>query len=279
MRRKQLGAELRRLRHEASVSVESIAELLDCSIAKVGHFENGRNGIRKSDLAVLLNYLGVSADRQAVLEELRKASTERGWWATFRLPTWLQTYVGLESDATSIRVFELELVTALLQTKAYARRTQEIADHTVSREDVDRFADARIRRQSVLTGPDPVQLSVILSEAVLARTAVEPEIGADQVRHLIEAAGRPNISIRILPWSAGMHPAMSGSFHVLDFDPDASLPVAYQEHAVGGHLIDDPEVVGSLTRLFETLAGRALTQADSLALLEEYANGSKRAGS
>lgn len=271
MRRKRLGAELRRLRTDAGVSAERAASELDCSVSRIGHVENGRNSLRKPDLQVLLDLYGAPADQRPVLEDLRKEGSQRGWWATYRLPTWLQTYVGMESEATSIRVVELELITALLQTKAYARRTQEVSTHLVPAEDVDRFADARIRRQVVLDGPDAPLLSVILSESALGRTAQEPDVGVEQLNHLAAAAKRQKIEIRVLPWSAGMHPAMSGSFHILDFDPEVSLPVAYQEHAVGGHLIDEQDVVGTLAALFGTLGERTLNQRESVALIERYA--------
>jgi transcriptional regulator with XRE-family HTH domain len=272
MRRKRLGAELRRLRTEARVSVEQAAEVLDCVRSRIGHIELGRNSLRKPDLMVLMELYGVPDDVRAVLEQLRKDGAQRGWWATYKLPVWLQTYVGMEADATSIRVYEIELITALLQTKAYARRTQEVgATHMLPAEDVDRFADARIRRQTVLKGPDAPHLSVILSESALSRTAQEANVGAEQLRHLVTVAKQPNIDLRVLPWSAGMHAAMSGSFHLLEFDPEVSLPVAYQEYAVGGHIIDDQDVVGTLAGLFERLSQRTLGKRESMALIERHA--------
>jgi hypothetical protein len=143
--------------------------------------------------------------------------------------------------------------------------------HLISTEDVDRFADARIRRQVVLDGPDAPQLSVILSESAVMRTAAEPHVGPPQLRHLVEVARRPNVDLRVLPHSAGMHAAMSGSFHILDFNPETSLPVAYQEYAVGGHLIDDQDVVSTLNGLFERLGRRTLSKRESMALIERHA--------
>ncbi|WP_326569604.1 helix-turn-helix transcriptional regulator [Amycolatopsis rhabdoformis] len=271
MRRKRLGAELRRLRGEADVSAEQAAEVLDCSVSRIGHFENGRNAPRKPDLQVLLDFYGVSAEVRAVLEQLRKEGTQRGWWATYKLPPWLQTYVGMEADATSIRVFEIELVTALLQTKAYARRVQNKRSNADSTEADERFASARIRRQQVLDEPGGPSLSAILSESALLRAAHEPDVGAEQLRHLVTMSKKPNISIRVLPLAAGLHSSMSGSFHLLDFDPEVSTSVAYQEYAVGGHLIDDPDVVGTLGELHETLKSAALGEVKSRSLIERLA--------
>jgi transcriptional regulator with XRE-family HTH domain len=271
MRRKKLGAELRRLRVEAQISAEQVAELLDCSPSRVGHIETGRNTLRKAELKALLDLYDSAPQIHPVLEDLRKEGAQRGWWSTYRLPAWLQTYVGMEAEATRLRVFEIELITALLQTKEYARRVQETGDHAASPDDVNRFVDARMRRQTVLAGPDTPQLSAIISESALTRTAYEPSVGAPQLRHLLAAATRESVELRILPYSAGVHPAMSGSFHILDFDPAVSLPVAYQEHAVGGHLIDDQDVVATLSMFFDRLGRLTLDTQESSALVARYA--------
>ncbi|MEV8610125.1 helix-turn-helix transcriptional regulator [Amycolatopsis sp. NPDC051373] len=272
MRRKRLGAELRRLRVEGDVSVEQAAEVLDCSVSRIGHIENGRNAPRKPDLQVLLDLYGAPAEVRAVLEQLRKEGAQRGWWATYKLPPWLQTYVGMEADARAIRVFEIELVTALLQTKAYARRTHEKGTHVVSADAVERLTSARIRRQAVLDDPGGPSLSAILSESALLRAAHEPDgVGVEQLRYLVAMSRKPNITIRVLPLSAGLHPAMSGSFHLLDFEPEVSTPVAYQEYAVGGHLIDDPDVVRTLSELFGTLKAATLGEVESRNLIERLA--------
>lgn len=271
MRRKKLGGELRRLRIEAGVSVEQAAELLDCSTSRIGHVENGRNSLRKPDLQVLLELYRAPAEVRAVYEDIRKEGAQRGWWATYQLPPWLQTYVGMEAEATSIRVFEIELITALLQTKAYATRTQEVSGQMLSAESVRRLTDARIRRQVVLDGPDAPKVSAIISESALSRTAQEKGIGAEQLRHLVTASKKSNIEITVLPTSAGMHASMSGSFHLLDFDPDVSVPVAYQEYAVGGHLIDDTGAVDTLAGVFERLREQTLSKRESVELIGRYA--------
>lgn len=271
VRRKSLGTQLRRLRMEAGVSVEQAAEALDCSVGRIGHFETGRTPPRKPDLQVLLDLYRASDEVRAVLEELRQGGSKRGWWATYKLPTWLQHYVGMEADATSIRVFELELITALLQTRRYAQRVHEVSGHVVAPDAVERLVDARLRRQAILEQPDPPQLSVILSESAILRARQEGEIGIEQLEHLVTMAKMPHVSIRILPLKAGLHPAMSGSFHLLDFDPEVSIPVAYQEYAVGGHLIDDQDVVKTLSHLFDMLSSVAFEGKESLALMKRIA--------
>lgn len=268
MRRRRLGKELRRRRIDAEISPEQAAEVLDCSVSRIGHIETGRNALRKPDLTVLLDLYGASRAERDVLEDLRKESARRGWWATYRLPSWLQTWVGMEAEATRIRVFELELITGLLQTKRYAQLVHQIGEDYVPTGSLDRLVDARLRRQEILDDPAAPEFDVILSESAIARTAALGEVGTEQLRRLVKVADKPNVSVRILPHSVGLHASMSGSFHLMDFDPEASVPVAFQEYAVGGHLIDDGEVVATLGAVFERLSASALDQRDSIAFIE-----------
>src|SRR3954469_17310193 len=109
MRRRQLGAQLRRLREAAGLRMEDAAAALDCARSRISHIETGRNAVRKPDLEVLLRLYG-ALDRLVTLEELRREGTKRGWWATYRLPEYLSGYIGFEADATALRALELELI-------------------------------------------------------------------------------------------------------------------------------------------------------------------------
>lgn len=269
LRKRQLGMELRRLRDAAGLTREAAADEIACSPTKITHLESGRNSPRKAELKVLLQLYGASTQVHAALEELRREASERGWWSTARLPEWLAAYVGLEADASSLRALALELIPGLLQTEDYARETHLLAKHMTQPDEVDRWVSARIRRQHRLTDSEPLQFTAVVSEAALRRCASHPSIAPGQLRHLIERAGLPNVDLRVLPFSAGMHPSMSGSFALLSF-PDEALPdAAYQEYAVGGHLIDEPTIVGRLDRLYDALRDQALGADESLVLISE----------
>ncbi|HEU0089552.1 MAG TPA: helix-turn-helix transcriptional regulator [Pseudonocardiaceae bacterium] len=272
LRKRQLGMELRRLRTAAGITREVAADEIACSPTKITHLESGRNSPRKAELKVLLQLYGASVEEHAALEELRLEASERGWWSTARLPEWLAAYVGLEADASSLRTFTLELIPGLLQTEAYTRETHLLAKHMTQPDEVDRQVAARMRRQKRLTDPQPLQFSAVVSEAALRRCASHPAIAPAQLRYLVEQAGLPNVDLRILPFSAGMHQSMSGSFALLSF-PDEALPdAAYQEYAVGGHLIDEQVIVARLDRLFAALRDQALGADESLVLISELLN-------
>jgi len=269
LRKRQLGMELRRLRDAAGLTREVAADEIACSPTKITHVESGRNSPRKAELRVLLQLYGASAEAHAALEELRLEASERGWWSTARLPEWLAAYVGLEADAATLKALALELIPGLLQTEAYARETHLLARHMTQPDEIDRQVAARIQRQKRLTDPQPLQFSAVVSEAALRRCASRPAIAPGQFQHLIDRASLPNVDLRILPFSAGMHQSMSGSFALLSF-PDETLPdAAYQEYAVGGHVIDEQVIVARLGRLFGALRDQALGADESLVLISE----------
>lgn len=269
LRKRQLGMELRRLRDAAGLSREDAAEEIACAPTKITHLESGRNAPRKAELKVLLQLYGASAAEHAALEELRLEASERGWWSTAKLPEWLAAYVGLEADATSLRAVALELIPGLLQTETYAREIHRLAVHTVAPDQIDRWVSARMRRQRQLTGPQPLQFSTVVSEAALRRCAGHPPVASGQLKHLIAQAHLSNVDLRVLPFSAGLHPSMVGTIVLLNF-PDGILPdVAYQEYTVGGHLIDEPAIVARLDRVFAALQDQALGADESLVLISE----------
>lgn len=271
MRRRQLGRHLRDLREAKSLRMEDAAAALDCSRSRISHMETGRYGVRKPDLEVLLRLYG-SLDRLEVLEELRREGAQRGWWSTYRLPEWLEGYVGFEADAIALRGLELELIPGLLQTEAYARAVHIAGHHMTPIAEVELRVAARMERQSRLTTADPIVLSLVVSEAALQRTlAMTRDVATGQLTHLVTTAGLPGVTLQILPFSVGVHRSMSGSFTLLSFAPGVSPDVAYQEYAVGGHLVDDQDVVGLLSSLHDELRDQALGVDESLNLISEYA--------
>ncbi|MGH3934334.1 MAG: helix-turn-helix domain-containing protein [Pseudonocardiaceae bacterium] len=269
MRRRQLGAELRRLRNSAGITMEHAAAVLDCARSRIGHIENGRNSIRKPELKVILDLYGASGEEHEGLEGLRQEASKRGWSSTYRLPSWLKRYVELETDAVSMRSFEGELIPGLLQTEEYARRVHLVAGNLIKPADLDRLVAARMRRQSRLTDETPLDLSTVVSEAAFRRALGDAEIGPEQLAHVIEAAQRPNVTLHVLPYAAGLHSSMSGSFAVLTFDPGVAPPFGYQEHAIGGHVLDDRDAVSQLLDLWELLRSQALSSEESLRWLSE----------
>lgn len=274
VRRHQLAHALRQLRLAVKCSVMDAAHALRCSRPKIQHLESGRNLPSYPDLESLLRRYD-RVDLLDELDELRVAAEERGWWTTYRLPPWLQAYVGLETDAVAVRCFALELVPGLVQTPDYARDT--LMRWGAKNGDLDRGVRVRMERQRRLDVD--LALSVVMSEALLWRTFHMGEVGAGQLSHMAGVASRKGdggVTLYVLPFAAGGHRSMSGSFTLMDFPAGALPTVAYQEYAVGGHLVDEPDSVLKLTGLFDDLRRQALDSEASLALITDFATRANR---
>lgn len=249
------------------MTMDQVAQALDQSRSAVGHLETSRNLPTRSVLEALLRLYGAYEERFEQLDELRREAKKPGWWSTFRLPPWLQSYVGLEADAVTVRAFALELMPGLLQTEAYARQIHAMA--RLTREEVDRRVATRLQRQRRLTGPHQLTLSAVVSEGALQRLRADRTIADEQLSYLETTARLSSVSLHVLPYASGLHPSMSGSFTLLEFAPGVSLPIGYQEYAIGGHLVDEQDAVRELADVYDQLRDQALGPEESLNMLSE----------
>lgn len=270
VRRIQLGRELRRLREAADVSALEARAAIDCSKSRFEHIERGRNVPSKAELILLVRDLYQAGHAVPALEDIRTEASKRGWWSTYRLPEWLAVYVGLEADATEIRTLELETIPGLLQTEQYMR-TLYALDTRWSAKEVDRRMPARLKRQERLTGDNPLKLTAVVSEGALVRCARDERIVTGQLSQLAERAAWPNIELRVLPFNLGLHAGVAGPFSLLSFPDEMLADVAWQEYAIGGHVIDDRSIVSQLTTLFSELHSQTLDAAESLAMIVQLA--------
>lgn len=263
VRRRILGSELRAIREAADVSRGDMRRLLGCSDTRSKYLESGRNVVTKPELLVWLQRCD-AMDKFDVLEEIRLGANQRGWWSTDRLPEWLGLYVGLEHGATSVRCFETLVVPGLLQTEAYARELHTVVDaHTD--EQIEKRVHARMGRQARLESGE-LRLTAVVTRAVLDSLATDGGVGMCQLKQLTEQSHLPNVDLRVLP-PAGVHPGTSGPFSLLSFPGEALADVAWQEYAVGGHLIEADQDVAYLARIFDRLRRVALDQDASRAMM------------
>lgn len=270
MLKKRLGEELRALRTVADVTVAQTAAELDCGEGKIRHMENGRNVPSKSDLTVMIALYGAPAEMHEQLEELRKAATKRGWWSSYRLPSWLHNFVGMEADAALIRNFELELVPGLLQIADYARDVHTLGTRRVlDPDDVERLVEARLKRQELLAGDQPATYQAVISEGALHRLKGRKYAGA-QCQHLLTMARKPNVTIAILPFSEGLHLSMASGFALLDFPRGVSAPVAYYEYVTSGQLEHDQTVVARLSEVYNELTVHAMSPDETTTFIERW---------
>ncbi|MGC0317462.1 helix-turn-helix domain-containing protein [Kitasatospora acidiphila] len=230
--RRRLGTELGKLRSSRGMNAKDVAAALGWSASKLSRIESGSVPLQDRDASKLLAHYGVEDPNEVKhFISLTRQSRQQGWWHAYgdALPDWFKAYIGLETDATKIVTFQCELVPGLLQTESYARQVIRAMNPTESAEDIERRVALRMERQQVLDRQEPPQLWAIIGEAVIRRQVGEPSVMRAQLQHMADMADtRPNITIQVLPFSAGAHAAMGSSFSVLSFS-DIPGSVAYSE--------------------------------------------------
>lgn len=274
--RRQLGRELRRLREEAGLTRDAVARELEWSTPRLWRIEKGMVPVRSVDVRLMCEMYRADGPTTTALMGLAKETKSKGWYHAYgdTVPAYFELYLGFESAASRMRLYEPELVHGLLQTKEYARSVFKIGRQDLSPAELDRAVEMRLQRQRILDRPvGAPQLDVILNEAVILRA------DAGQVQHLAKMAGHPAVTIRILPFSAGLHRGMmaSGGFAILEFPPDAAgrptepTTVYCADGLTGALYLDRPEEIRAYGFIWEGLVSTCLNERKSKALLRQRA--------
>jgi len=267
-----LGTQLRRFRETAGVTPEQAAYEIRASRSKISRMEHGRVGFKGRDVDDLLTLYGVRDQqiRARMLAFAEQASTP-GWWSKYDdvLPDWFEAFLGLEGAASVIRTFELQFVYGLFQTEDYARAVTLLGNKTASAEEIDRRVSVRLKRQAVLTSPEPPQVWSVMDEAALRRPVGGRTVMRAQLAHLIEVASQPQVTIQVVPFARGGHAAAGGSFTVLRFAEPEVPDIVYIEQLTSALYLDSREDVDHYLEVMNELSTEALTPARSAALLAE----------
>ena len=273
VRRKRLGIELRRLREEAGFTCEDVGRRLECSGTRISRIETGRINVRPGDVREMLEIYGVTSTEADSLVQLAREARRKGWWHTYGrvLPTWFEAFVGLESEAVRLRDFQPLVMPGLLQTEEYARAVLRAAPNAGSTEDIERQVALRMDRQAILAQPSPPDLWVVLSESVLRADVGGPAVMRAQLRHLVEMAERPNVTLQVLPFSNAAHVDPVSPFTILEFPEAADPTVVYLEHLTGCLFLETLDEIRRYTVVFDHLRAEALGIGQSADLIAEMA--------
>jgi len=251
-----LGAQLRRLREQRGITLEEAGHSIRASHSKVSRMELGRVSFRIRDVADLLTLYGVTsdADREPMLSLVERANLA-GWWHNYNdvLPSWFETYVGLEESASGIRNYEVQFVPGLLQSEAYARAVFRLGFPSASPAELDRRVKLRMARQRLLHRPDPPYLWAVLDEAVLRRPLGGIEAMCEQIDHILRALELPNVTVQIVPFSVGGHAAAGGPFSILRFSQRDLPDVVYAEQLTSAVYLEKRDDVDSYLEVMERL--------------------------
>jgi transcriptional regulator with XRE-family HTH domain len=271
VRRRRLGSELRRLRESQCFKLEEVADRLGIASSTLSRIETGKAPTRTSYLTGMLDLYGVSDQSQRqVLIDMAREGHRKGWWEVWDgvLPTGFSIYVGLEAEAASLRVYEAQVVHGLLQTEDYARAVMSTVRRRQTPEEIDRLVSLRMQRQAVVTRPDPMELWMILDEAVLRRMVGSSHVTRDQLEHLYEASQWPNVTLQVLAFGSGLHVGLGGSFAIIEFPERSDPDVVYTEGVTGqAHIEERVREVRARAEAFDVLRAAALPPASSARLI------------
>jgi transcriptional regulator with XRE-family HTH domain len=269
LRRRRLGAELKRCRESAGLTQENVSRHFEWHSAKVTRIETARVAVTPRDVKDLLTLYGVDdQEYRETLMALARQSREKTWLTDYRDLMRPGNFVGLEAEASSMRTWEPIILPGLLQTEAYMRALMRSGRSSDPPQHIDRRVALRLKRQGRLTSSAPLTLAAIIDESVVRRVIGGSDVMNEQLRRLIEVAQLPNVTVQILPFDAGEHPFLGGSAALLEFRETTHPDVVYLEGLAGDLYEEQPLEVGRYRDEFARLSEMALDHRLSLKMIE-----------
>jgi transcriptional regulator with XRE-family HTH domain len=262
-----IGIELARHREAAGLSMTEVAERVGITKPKLAHVETGRQVQSPTDIALLLTAYGVDRETIDGLVALTERADEASWWtgSARAVPDWFRIYLGLERVAAQEFVYQPTVIPGLLQTEAYARAVHA-ASLLTSAADVERMVEVRLARASRLFDDrSSLHIHAVIAEAAPRLRVANGTTTADQLRHLVTMAERPNVTLQVVRPEYGYHDQIFGSLVLLDFAEVRSI--GYVEVVQGAMYVQDPDEVHACTLVTDQLKRVALDHASSVDLI------------
>ncbi|MCF4138863.1 helix-turn-helix domain-containing protein [Streptomyces sp. Tue 6430] len=272
VRRRRLGQELRRLREDKGMTAEQVADRLLVSQSKISRLENGRRSISQRDVRDLCGVYEVE-DQRIVdsLMQMAKDSRQQGWWHAFGDVPY-SVYIGLETDAASLRVYDPQVVPGLLQTRQYAETLISGALPETAATEVEKRVQVRMRRQERISAEEnPLRLWTVMDEAALRRVVGDKSLMRDQLEHLVEQSRLPHVTVQVIPFEMGAHPGLNGQYAILEFPDAADSSVVYIEGVTSDLYLEKPNDVQKYSVMYEHLRAQALNVDQSRQFIADIA--------
>ncbi|WP_406388350.1 helix-turn-helix domain-containing protein [Streptomyces sp. NBC_00887] len=278
VRRRKLGEELRSLRHTTGLTSREAARLLGWHQSKVSRIETGASGVTPGDVTRLLDAYDVDDVHLRSLLEVLAGSAGgggTGWWHAYRglIPPQYRDFISLESQAGAARTLETSVVPGLLQTAGYARAVTRSSLDGLPPGQLDSLVEVRLARQGVLYAQRPLELSVVLDEAVLRRGVGGPQVMREQLDHLAHAAQLPHVQLQLLPFEAGSYIGLTGPFVIFSFPNISDLDVVVLDHLTSSLYLERREDLEAYSSAFRTMQAHALSPERSLDLIAAVSRG------
>ncbi|WP_055601401.1 helix-turn-helix domain-containing protein [Streptomyces aureus] len=269
VRLRRLAAELRKLRAEAGLTREDVTQRTGINEATLYRIERSRSRPQKRTLVSLLDIYRADEPHRTDLLALRSGANEQGRLRPYHseLPEEYAAYIGFEAEARTVRNYESLFVPGLAQTEQYATEVVRGVLPAASPKEVAQRVQARMERQAVLTGEQPLRLRAIVDEAALRRSVGGREVMRGQARHLLGLMAEPHVTFQVIPFERGAHAGMTGSFVHMDF-PHADDPgLVYLDTPAGDLFLESETEIRRYESMFEHLRAVALGPDDSAGLL------------
>jgi transcriptional regulator with XRE-family HTH domain len=275
VRRRRLGAELRRLREAHSRKLDEVAGELGLVASTLSRIETGKAPIKTYYLNKLLDMFQVTdPGARQVLVDMGREGHRKGWWAEYDdvLPSGFDIYVGLEAEATGLRSYESVLIHGLLQTPDYATAVLRELHPKDTDDQVLKLVDLRMQRQRILENAPPIEFWLIIDEGAIRRCVGGVARMRQQLEHLVEASRWSNVTLQVLGFESGAHAGMDGAFSILEFPERTDRDVACIDGAFGMVYLEKDREVRLCTEAFDRLRAVALSPAASIQLIERVAD-------
>jgi len=276
--RRRLGAELRRLRNGAGLHLDQVAVQLHCSTSKISRLETGKGIPKPGDVRELIRIYGADGERDRLMLLVRESRTE-GWWESYTdgvtrdrfVLDVQQRYTALETEASAVRSYGPAILHGLLQAPAYTRAMMTLLLPHHTPQEIEQLVELRVRRQEALTvRVPPLELSVVLDEAVLRRPVGGPEVMAEQLRSLLVTAGLRSVSLQVMPFEAGLHRVQAGRFDILEFADESVPDLVYIEGHTGETYVENASDVDVYKDILADAVDHALPPGASRAMITRY---------
>jgi transcriptional regulator with XRE-family HTH domain len=258
-RRRQLGADLRRLREAKGLTLEEAGALVGISKATLSRYETKEGTVKWPTVDALCREYDASDEERGALVELAKGAKIQGWWRSLAdpIPESMNLMLTLEDEVVREDHYACMYIPGLLQTRGYAEAVHRASEIQCPEREVQHMVDIRMKRQELLGRDEPPHIWCVIDEAALRRRVGGPDVMKNQLAHLLSLSDRPHITIQVLPFSKGAHAAAVGSFAVLR-GPAPELDVVYVDLLGGGLFMEKRQELDRYRLAFEYLSAQAL---------------------
>lgn len=272
-RARRLGLELRKMRELYGLEIAQVAAETEIHQRTLYRIERGEHQADPANLRKLLNRYRVDFEKQAELLALADSAFRRGWWLDYA-DVLDDLFAVLEDEADWILSYQCQVVPGLLQVDAYARALFKggLTTATATETDaIEKRVRARRERRGILERPDPPHLHAVLSETVLRQEVGGGEVMCRQLEHLAYMATRDAVTLQVLPFSAGAHTGMTGSFAIFEFADPADPDIAHTENLSGSAYSESEGALARFRMAWGGIADAALAPDESVAMIAALA--------